>query len=239
MIRVEVVKSQDGRVFANVSEDGVQLAHMKAGDSREFTAQDNRTAAPQATETKPCTVMKEPAATAVPEGALSAAQSLNDAAERRIHLQAKKIADISEQLAAARNEAKINAENFHITNQAYCKQDAIIEGLKRDLAAARENNSDIECCVEIAKLRRAIAKLFDLIDWPEGGDIDGGDFQEWAVDCNILVGEIRTHMCAENCQCSEYYDIADFEKGVTCYRKPQWLIDEQAALATERAHDGP
>jgi len=30
---VEVVKSGDGRVFANVSQDGTQLAHLKAGET--------------------------------------------------------------------------------------------------------------------------------------------------------------------------------------------------------------
>lgn len=37
---VEVFRTKEGRVFANVSEDGIQLAHLKAGeiwiDEREY-----------------------------------------------------------------------------------------------------------------------------------------------------------------------------------------------------------
>ena len=68
-------------------------------------------------------------------------------------------------------------------------------------------------------------KMFELSDWPEGGDIDGFDFQEAAVECGLLLPETRTQPCGEDCFCEEYH--GDMKDGVTCYRKSQALRDEE------------
>ncbi len=76
-----------------------------------------------------------------------------------------------------------------------------------------------------------INEMFKLFDWPEGGDVDGGEFQDAAVKHGLLVPETRFEPCAkEDCMCNEYYTGEDFELGVTCYRR--------AALAATKAGEG-
>ena len=74
--------------------------------------------------------------------------------------------------------------------------------------------------VIILRVFREFAKeMFKLSDWPEGGDIDGADFQDAAVKCGLLIPETRYAPCSEDgCRCAEYYGGDDFELGVTCYR---------------------
>ena len=42
-------------------------------------------------------------------------------------------------------------------------------------------------------LEKFAKKMFELSDWPEGGDIDGFDFQEAAVECGLLTAESATN----------------------------------------------
>ena len=65
-------------------------------------------------------------------------------------------------------------------------------------------------------------KMFELSDWPEGGDIDMFDFQEAAIECGLLIPETRTEPCGEHCHCAEYH--GDMKDGVTCYRKAPILL---------------
>ena len=70
-------------------------------------------------------------------------------------------------------------------------------------------------------LEKFAQRLFELSDWPEGGDIDAVAFQDAAIECGLLTPETRTEPCdQENCHCSEYHE--DMSKGVTCYRKAQF-----------------
>lgn len=75
---------------------------------------------------------------------------------------------------------------------------------------------------ERARLRAFIVDLFEAtVDWPEGGDVDAGEFEELAVHHGLLKSETRTAPCAENCFCAEYH--GDMAAGVICYRKVGWL----------------
>lgn len=87
------------------------------------------------------------------------------------------------------------------------------------------------CCAYILQLEQRLAeaekfahKMFDLSDWPEGGDIDGFDFQDAAVECGLLITETRTEPCEENCHCAEYHGAEAMKEGVTCYRKAKFLL---------------
>ena len=70
-------------------------------------------------------------------------------------------------------------------------------------------------------LEKFARKMFELSDWPEGGDIDGFDFQEAAVECGLLTPETRTQPCGDNCFCEDYH--GEMKDGVTCYRKTKFL----------------
>jgi len=70
-------------------------------------------------------------------------------------------------------------------------------------------------------LREFVADMFEAAEWPEGGDIDGGQFQELATKHGILAEEERIAPCEgrESCWCSDYGGPGP----TTCYRKAQWL----------------
>jgi len=103
---------------------------------------------------------------------------------------------------------------------------------------ARCNDPDSKWCSDILLmryraeregLRAFIANLFEATDWPEGGDLDGFQFQELATKHGILTPEERIAPCEgrESCWCSDYGGPGP----TTCYRKAQWLIDAQSAIA--------
>jgi hypothetical protein len=73
------------------------------------------------------------------------------------------------------------------------------------------------------KLKDFANALFELSEWPDGGDIDLGDFQDLAVKYGLLVPEIRHKPCGESCNCEGYYSEKEFAQGITCYRKAEWL----------------
>ena len=76
-------------------------------------------------------------------------------------------------------------------------------------------------------LEKFAKKMFELSDWPEGGDIDGFDFQEAAVECGLLTPETRHEPCGEWCHCDSYH--GDMSEGVTCYRKAPFLMTPNIA----------
>ena len=78
-------------------------------------------------------------------------------------------------------------------------------------------------------LRAFVADLFEATDWPDGNDLDGFQFQELATKHGILTPEERIAPCEgrESCWCSDFGGPGQ----VTCYRKAQWLVDAQIALA--------
>lgn len=74
---------------------------------------------------------------------------------------------------------------------------------------------------DLANLEKFVNKMFELSDWPEGGDIDMFEFQEAAIECGLLIPETRFAPCADDgtCNCREYYGDDEFEKGIICYRR--------------------
>jgi hypothetical protein len=72
--------------------------------------------------------------------------------------------------------------------------------------------------------RAFIADLFDITDWPFGGDVELFTVQDLAVKHGILTEETRTEPCGEGCQCAEYYSADEMKEGVRCYRKPKWMM---------------
>lgn len=81
-----------------------------------------------------------------------------------------------------------------------------------------------DCAYEtVDDLRAFIRELFTVSEWPDGGDIDLGDFQALAIKHGLLVPERRTAPCGEICWCEEYHGLKTMVEGVTCYRKAEWL----------------
>lgn len=79
---------------------------------------------------------------------------------------------------------------------------------------------------EVEGLKQFVALMFKATDWPDGGDLDGFEFQEIAVKCGLLEEVTQEQPCGEVCQC---YDMgADFP--AQCFRKTP-LYYSCAALA--------
>ena len=85
---------------------------------------------------------------------------------------------------------------------------------------------------ELRALREFAADMFDASDWPDGGDVDGFEFQELATKHGLLRPEQRTEPCGEDCQCCEVHSEEDMKDGFTCLRKAEWLV---ALRSVERA----
>lgn len=86
---------------------------------------------------------------------------------------------------------------------------------------------------ESPRLLAFVRDLFTLSGWPEGGDIDGFDFQEVCVKHGLLIPHTVTEPCGQSCSCAEYHGRDDMQEGVTCYRKAGWI--GEATKATEAA----
>ena len=82
----------------------------------------------------------------------------------------------------------------------------------------------LELEAERDKLRAFARAMFALADWPDGGDIEGCDFQDTAAEHGLLTPEERTTPCADNCWCAGFH--GDCET-VTCYRKAEWLLEKE------------
>lgn len=93
--------------------------------------------------------------------------------------------------------------------------------------------------LQVAALRAFVRDLFELNDWPEGGDVDGFDLQELLVKHGILIEQTVTEPCnvgreeAVNCSCAEFGDFPQ-----TCYRKQPWAIDAALSTATQEGTAG-
>lgn len=75
---------------------------------------------------------------------------------------------------------------------------------------------------EMLKQQRAAAQagLREFANWAinacfEGGGVDGGEIQDKAVECGLLVEKTMPEPCGENCSCAQ--NGADFP--AICYRK--------------------
>ena len=82
---------------------------------------------------------------------------------------------------------------------------------------------------ELRALREFAADMFDASDWPDGGDVDGFEFQELATKHGLLRPEQRTEPCGEDCQCCEVHSEEDMKDGFTCLRKAEWLQSVERA----------
>lgn len=85
--------------------------------------------------------------------------------------------------------------------------------------AAQKNR---ELGERIDKLGKFIVKM--LSNLPDG-DVDGGDLQDTAVECGLLVPTNVTEPCGEICYCAEYDDFPQ-----TCYRLSPELQECKYAL---------
>jgi hypothetical protein len=81
--------------------------------------------------------------------------------------------------------------------------------------------------VDVLNLQRFVGKMFEATDWPDGGDIDGFEFQRIAAECGLLAEVEMKEACGEFCQCLEM--AVDFP--ATCYRPTQLYRDCKAAIA--------
>lgn len=94
-------------------------------------------------------------------------------------------------------------------------------GVKTDRANDTHRNACIELAALVAErdaLKAFARELIELSDWPDGGDIDGFDFQDAAVKHGILIPEQRSEPCGEDCSCNAYYSDEEWKEGITCYR---------------------
>ena len=74
---------------------------------------------------------------------------------------------------------------------------------------------------ELGRLRAFAQDI--LKDWPDVGYLDGFDLQELAHKHGLLVSETRFAACGEYCSCAEMVDQAEWDDGVTCFRKTSLL----------------
>lgn len=89
-----------------------------------------------------------------------------------------------------------------------------------------ERTENVRLREQVAQLQQFARKLFDAADWPEGGDIGADELQDAAVECGLLMAEIRNSPCSDDqCFCGEFYGPESFRYGITCYRKVGWLLD--------------
>lgn len=61
-------------------------------------------------------------------------------------------------------------------------------------------------------------------DWPEGGNLDGGDIQDIASEHGLLIETTVTESCGEGCTCQHYTSFP-----TTCFRKTQLLTGSKEA----------
>jgi len=82
--------------------------------------------------------------------------------------------------------------------------------------------------------------IFEAVEWPDGLELDAGEFEEIAVKYGLLLPEIRHEPCSEFCPCTEVCNEEDWKRGVTCNRKAEWLsVDlESFGLTLDGADSG-
>lgn len=103
------------------------------------------------------------------------------------------------------------------------------KGVFGDLFTADQMQQAYQAGRDSLIIQNASLKLFALkiLDgFPELGTFDGGDIQEMAVDCGLLIGNEVTEPCSEGCNCTEYEFLTPegkFEYPVTCYHKTEFL----------------
>jgi hypothetical protein len=90
----------------------------------------------------------------------------------------------------------------------------------RALAASTTVGGDIRAVLaELDRLRVECEKLKGFAmaiygNWPDSGNLDGGELQDLGEKYGLLTPTIVTQACGETCDCAEW---ADFPQ--TCYRR--------------------
>jgi hypothetical protein len=100
----------------------------------------------------------------------------------------------------------------------------ICDYCKGDKGEFNDETGNHVSCERIADLEAFFRELIELADWPEGGDIDGFEFQDAAVKHGLLIPEQRTEPCGEGCNCNQYYSDEEWTEGVICYRLAPALL---------------
>ena len=97
--------------------------------------------------------------------------------------------------------------------------------------------------LEAAQAERDSLRAFaqDLMeDWLDGGDVDGGGLQDFAVKHGLLrlAEPAPTAPCGEQCACSEYFSDEEWSDGIECYRRTPLLTGAlQPAAEAAQAND--
>lgn len=91
-----------------------------------------------------------------------------------------------------------------------------------DEITKRANQKKKDAADHLETLRKFVLDLFSEIDWLEGGDLDGFQFQDLCEKHGILLPEKRFEDCGEGCNCAAMDNI-DKENGFTCYRMADWI----------------
>lgn len=78
--------------------------------------------------------------------------------------------------------------------------------------------------VELSRLRDFAQAIMEAADWPEGGDVEGGQIQDIAEEHGLLVKTEQTKPCGEDCWCLEYNGEISETSPAICYRKTPLLL---------------
>ncbi len=98
------------------------------------------------------------------------------------------------------------------------------------LAAIGGMQNKMVATYTVAKQKdQLLAFANDILDsWPDGGSLDGGDIQEYAVKHGLLRPTVVHEPCNsddpdQSCRCAEYCMPDEFSEGVMCYRRADAL----------------
>ena len=100
----------------------------------------------------------------------------------------------------------------HLVQENHRLQEAITECNQLSLAMAGRFAKQHHDLLEThLRLRKFVDWVLD--EMKDGGDLDGGSFQDNAQRLGILVETRPTEPCSDTCVCSEYYSAEEFTHG--------------------------
>lgn len=118
------------------------------------------------------------------------------------------------------SDCAVHSEPAYPKGECNCGACDEFRKLRAALSAARR---------EVEALRGFAQAMFEASDWPDGGDIDGFEFQELATKFGLLEPKEMTERCGEVCQCADMD-----EPPFTCYRKTPLLTGRVAELLAQK-----
>jgi hypothetical protein len=107
------------------------------------------------------------------------------------------------------------------------KGDGYNSEFANDLEAAAKEIERLACGNEIKQLKSFVNNLCEGVF--DGGSYDGSDIQEMMLNHGLLIKHIVYESCETDkkcCNCIEFCSTEEFELGVECYRKAEFLINE-------------